>query len=204
MNRLLATTALALMLGTIPALAETPVTGNGTESPRTTLPPAPPEVPAMQSPDSPPAMPDKSSEAPSPAPKDDLAAKDLGASKDLGAKFLTAQASDDWLASTIIDKPVVNAANQSIGDVNDLVTDSHGRIIAALIGVGGFLGIGEKDVAVPYKDLKLARDANDNVTVVANLTKDQLSAAPDYQTLDEQDAQNAAAKSDEDGKIRTY
>ena len=73
---------------------------------------------------------------------------------------------------------MVNAANETIGDVNDLVTDNKGRVVAALIGVGGFLGIGEKDIAVRYQDLKLARDENDNVTVVANFSKDQLARHP--------------------------
>ena len=59
------------------------------------------------------------------------------------------------LASTIIGKSAVNSQDEAIGDVNDLVTDRSGKILAALIGVGGFLGIGEKDVAVRFEDLKL-------------------------------------------------
>ena len=64
----------------------------------------------------------------------------------------------------------------TIGDVNDLVTDRSGKIIAALIGVGGFLGIGEKDVAVRFEDLKLNRDENDNVKVTLNISKETLAA----------------------------
>jgi hypothetical protein len=55
-----------------------------------------------------------------------------------------------------------------------------------LVGVGGFLGIGEKDVAVRYQDLTFNRDAAQNVTVVTLLTSDMLAAAPDYETLNEQ------------------
>ena len=45
--------------------------------------------------------------------------------------------------------------NESIGDVKDLVIDRDGRVAAVIIGVGGFLGIGEKDVAVPYQALQI-------------------------------------------------
>jgi hypothetical protein len=51
------------------------------------------------------------------------------------------------------------ATRRSIGDVNDL----SGKVIGALIGVDGFLGIGEKNVAVRFEDLKFTRDENSNV-----------------------------------------
>ncbi len=201
MNRLLATTAFGLLLSAAPAVAETQAQIDNNAIAPAMQAPQPSEPPAMQAPAAPsPAapMPGKASEAAKPMPDTDLA--DKGSS----AQFLNEQRATDRLASTIIDQPVVNAENETIGDVNDLVTDNKGRVVAALIGVGGFLGIGEKDVAVRYQDLKLTRDENDNVTVIANLSKDQLAAAPDYQTLDEQEVTQSSAKSDEDGKTRTY
>ena len=45
--------------------------------------------------------------------------------------------------------------NESIGEINDIVIDREGRVAAVVIGVGGFLGIGEKDVAVPYQALQI-------------------------------------------------
>ncbi len=201
MNRLLATTALGLLLSAAPALADPQAPIDNSANPPAMQAPQASEPPAMlpQAAPSPVApMPSKSSEAPKLVPNADLA------DKGSGVQFLNEQRSSEWLASTIIDKPVVNAANETIGDVNDLVADNKGRIVAALIGVGGFLGIGEKDVAIPYESLKLARDENDNVTVIANLTKDQLASAPDYQTLDEQEVTQSSAKTDLDEKTKTY
>ena len=77
------------------------------------------------------------------------------------------------------------------------------RSIAALIGVGGFLGIGEKDVAIRFEDLRFARDENNNIKVVLNIDKETLASAPDYQTLDEQEVVEGSAKSDRDG-TKTY
>jgi len=123
----------------------------------------------------------KSSEAPSSAelPKSAEATPS-------GAPFLTKQESSDWLVGNLIGKSVVNADNESIGDVNDLVTDQNGKIIAIVVGAGGFLGIGEKDVAIRFEDVKLARDENNDVKIIADLDKETLASAPDYQTLDEQ------------------
>jgi hypothetical protein len=202
MNRFLATTALVLLMGAAPALAQSPDT-----------PSSPPQEPGMQAPMQPeppsaipsePAMkaPDQSSEATPILP--DKSAKSPDKSLEQNAQFLNEQKPDDVLASTIIGQPAVNGQDEGIGEVNDLVTDRSGKILAALIGVGGFLGIGEKDVAVRFEDLKLARDENNNVKVVLNLSKETLAAAPDYKTLDEQPVVEGSAKSDRDDTTRTY
>jgi sporulation protein YlmC with PRC-barrel domain len=112
------------------------------------------------------------------------------------AQFLNKQESDDWLASNLIGKSVVNARDETIGEINDLVTDQGGKIVAVLIGTGGFLGIGEKDVGVRFEDLKLARDENNDVKVIANLSQETLAAAPDYETLAEQQVTVGSNKSD--------
>ena len=134
----------------------------------------------------------KSSEAPSSAelPKSAEATPS-------GAPFLTKQESSDWLVGNLIGKSVVNADNESIGDVNDLVTDQNGKIIAIVVGAGGFLGIGEKDVAIRFEDVKLARDENNDVKIIADLDKETLASAPAYQTLDEQQV-TIGERSDQD------
>ena len=58
--------------------------------------------------------------------------------------------------------------------------DGAGKATAAVIGVGGFLGIGEHEVAVNFDSLKVARDGNGKATVTLNATKDSLKAAPQW------------------------
>ena len=141
--------------------------------------------------------PDQSSEAPQ-VITPDKSAESIGA-KATG-QFLSEQKTDDMLASAIIGKSAYNSQDESIGEVNDLVTDRSGKILAALIGVGGFLGIGEKDVAVRFEDLKFARDESNNLKVVLNVNKDTLASAPDYRTLDEQPVVEGAAKPEDTTK----
>jgi sporulation protein YlmC with PRC-barrel domain len=65
-------------------------------------------------------------------------------------------ASGQFMASKLIGTSVVGQNNETIGDVNDVLMDRSGKAVAVLIGVGGFLGIGEKDVAVPFERIEMA------------------------------------------------
>src|SRR6266404_8887589 len=56
----------------------------------------------------------------------------------------------NWRASTVVGLNVYNDKNESVGSINDLLTDKSGNIKAVVVGVGGFLGVGEHLVAVPF------------------------------------------------------
>ena len=60
----------------------------------------------------------------------------------------------NWRASKMVGLSVYNDANESIGSVNELLADKSGNIKAVVIGVGGFLGVGEHLVAVPFDKVK--------------------------------------------------
>lgn len=60
----------------------------------------------------------------------------------------------NWRASKLIGLNVYNDANEKLGDVNELILDKDGKINAVVIGVGGFLGMGEHDIAVSMDKLK--------------------------------------------------
>jgi sporulation protein YlmC with PRC-barrel domain len=81
-------------------------------------------------------------------------------------------------ASKLIGTNVTNAANESVGEINDVVLGKDGKVAAVIIGVGGFLGMGERDVAISYSGLKFARDSSNRDVVTVNATKEQLKAAP--------------------------
>ena len=192
------------MLGLGTAVAQQPPMDEPANPPAA-MPEQPADAPAMQLDPAGPSdiSPDRASEAAQEmdvkkADKADKADKTLS-----NAQFVTEQQPNDWLASKLIGKSVVNAENESVGEINDLLTDSNGQIIAALIGVGGFLGLGEKDVAVSFNDLKLVRDENNTITAMLNTTKDALAQAPDFKTLDEQEVVQGSA-TDRDGGASGY
>jgi len=64
----------------------------------------------------------------------------------------------DWRASKMAGLSVYNDKNESVGSINDLLTDKSGNIKAVIIGVGGFLGVGEHLVAVPFDKVKFVSE----------------------------------------------
>ena len=93
------------------------------------------------------------------------------------------------LAANIIGSAVLNANGDSIGDINNLVIDKDNTITAAVIGVGGFLGIGEKNVGLKMDQLTWDPDG---LTFTTEIAQEQLEAAPDFQTLAARQSEDAA------------
>ena len=75
------------------------------------------------------------------------------------ATTTTTSASGEWRTSKMDGIKVYNEANENIGSINDLLMDKSGAVKIAVIGVGGFLGMGEHLVAVPYEKLKFVNEA---------------------------------------------
>ncbi|CDX23423.1 PRC-barrel domain protein [Mesorhizobium sp. ORS 3324] len=101
------------------------------------------------------------------------------------------------LMSNIIGESVYNGTGndaQNIGKIDDIVFDASGKAKSAIIGVGGFLGVGTKDVAFDYSKMEWA-EKNGDRWLVAKTTKDELNAKPafDRKPYDPAPAQSADA-----------
>ena len=83
------------------------------------------------------------------------------------------------------DKEVIHVCEGArLGYVNDLVVDANGAIKSMIIGVGGFLGVAKKDVAILFNSLNITYDADNTIKKIsAEVTKDELKSAPDYSFL---------------------
>jgi len=84
------------------------------------------------------------------------------------------------MASNLIGSTVYNAANENVGDVNDVVLSKDGKVQAVIIGVGGFLGLGEKDVAVPMSMIQFVKDENNNMKYTISASRQDLEQAPAF------------------------
>jgi hypothetical protein len=89
-------------------------------------------------------------------------------------------ASKAVLATKFIGSSVYTAANENIGDINDMIFDDKGMIKAVIVGVGGFLGMGEKDVALPLEKITITKDENNAVKLTVQATRDELDKAPAF------------------------
>jgi sporulation protein YlmC with PRC-barrel domain len=86
-------------------------------------------------------------------------------------------------ASKLIGTSVKNNAGETIGDVNEVVLSKDGKVAAVVVGVGGFLGLGEREVAIAFDSLQLTQDGNQTVATV-NATKETLKSAPEWKWTD--------------------
>lgn len=77
-----------------------------------------------------------------------------------GFAFVTAQGQNDWSAEALIGRSVENPKGERLGDINNVILGQQGSVKAVTIGVGGFLGIGEKDVGVPFSALQFKERAD--------------------------------------------
>jgi len=96
----------------------------------------------------------------------------------------TQQGANEELASEWMGQTVYSSAGpdaEQIGDINDLLVDENGDITAAIIGVGGFLGLGEHDVAIPYDQFQITQDQDGEARLVVSMTEEQLENAPEFQ-----------------------
>ncbi|MEO9231280.1 MAG: PRC-barrel domain-containing protein [Devosia sp.] len=92
-------------------------------------------------------------------------------------------ASTDALASRVINSKVYSGAAADaaeIGYVKDIVLGASGQISAVVLGIGGFLGAGEKNVAVAYSQIQWTLESDGSLRGTLNSTKDALAAAPDF------------------------
>jgi sporulation protein YlmC with PRC-barrel domain len=92
----------------------------------------------------------------------------------------TTLSTGQWLASDVYKASIYDPSDNKIGNVTNLVIDTNGNVTAAIINVSsGFLGVNQKDVVIPFKELKAAtRDGKD--WLVLNRTKDELMTAPAF------------------------
>ena len=130
--------------------------------------------------------------APALAKTADHAAKTQAAPANL--HYIAKDTPDLWRTSQIKGVEVYNDQNQKIGSVDDVLVDQHGNVKAVVIGVGGFLGVGERNVAVPFNELHWQMNttraahgqqvAQGNVSptraTLPGVTKEQLQQAPEF------------------------
>ncbi len=121
-------------------------------------------------------------DAATPAPVDKPAQPAMTTAPDAAAARNVATIPQFVFASDILGKTIYNSQAEdavSIGDVNDVVFATDGSAEMVIVGVGGFLGIGEKNVAVPYEELTFMQRGNAPL-IVLETTKENLESAPAF------------------------
>jgi len=93
--------------------------------------------------------------------------------------FISAVPANGIHASKLIGAEVKTSSDENLGSVSELIIDESGQIVAIVVGVGGFLGMGERDVAIGWDDVTKSGSGDDQELEVS-LTRESLSAAPAF------------------------
>lgn len=83
-------------------------------------------------------------------------------------------------AHGILGRDVRSAANENMGRIVDVIVDREGTVRAAVIDFGGFLGVGSRKIVVDWNALHFSKVASKSDSITLELTKEQVSAAPEY------------------------
>jgi hypothetical protein len=103
-----------------------------------------------------------------------------------GQKFVSSQTPDQFLATKFTGTDVVGADDKKIGDVNDVLFDKQGKIMAYVVGVGGFLGIGSKNVALNPSSFEVMKGDGTNADKLKlSMSKEDLQNAPAFEPYKE-------------------
>jgi len=102
------------------------------------------------------------------------------------AQVITEQKPDQLLASKLKGTNVMGSTDEKIGDVSDILFDKDGKILAYVVGVGGFLGIGAKDVALSPASFQIVpASERESMKLKLAMTKDELKNAADFKPYKE-------------------
>jgi hypothetical protein len=102
------------------------------------------------------------------------------------AQIVSQQTPDQMLASKLKGTNVIGADNQKIGDVSDILFDKDAKVLAYVVGVGGFLGIGSKDVALSPTSFQMQPATDkESMKLKLSMTKDELKNAAEFKPYKE-------------------
>lgn len=90
------------------------------------------------------------------------------------------------LTSDLIGATVFNAQAEKVGEIDDAILSLDGTIDGVVIGVGGFLGMGEKHVAVEMQQISVQTDEDGQPSLLIDTTREALEAAPEFVTAEDQ------------------
>lgn len=94
--------------------------------------------------------------------------------------ILKTQTKNEWFASNLIGRNVKNNDGKIVGDVNDLLFAENGKVRAVIVGVGGFLELGEKNVAIKFTAIKQKTDKKGNSHLYLDMSKDAIKKLPEF------------------------
>lgn len=93
--------------------------------------------------------------------------------------YMESVPANGMVASNVIGTELRTSGGESVGEINDLIIDQNGQVVAAVVNVGSFLGMGDKHVAIDWKSVKMSGNPDDR-NLRVDMTSEELQSAPSY------------------------
>ncbi len=100
-----------------------------------------------------------------------------------GSDFIASQNEGQWLANDYIGHNVVSSDGETVAEIDNIIVDQDGKVSGFTLSVGGFLGLGNRVIAVPTEAIQTSADEAGNMNLMLSVSVEQLEAAPEYVTL---------------------
>ncbi len=97
--------------------------------------------------------------------------------------YMASAPANGMQASDLIGAEVRTNADENVGSIGDLIIDQNGQVVAVVVGVGGFLGMGEKEVAIGWEHITTS-GTSEQKELRVDVTRDDLRAAPEFEKQD--------------------
>ncbi|MDX1559640.1 MAG: PRC-barrel domain-containing protein [Marinobacter sp.] len=97
--------------------------------------------------------------------------------------YLSSAPANGMQASDLIGTELKTSGDESVGEIGDLIIDQDGQVVAVVVSVGGFLGMGEKHVAIGWDEVQMSNRPDDEALRV-DTTRDELESAPAFEKQD--------------------
>jgi sporulation protein YlmC with PRC-barrel domain len=98
--------------------------------------------------------------------------------------YVSDQKAGEWMSHRLVGTKVLSINAEEIGDIKDVIVDAKGTVTAVVIGVGGWLGIPEKLIGVPFSAIHIGDVVQSSRVVVLDASKEDLKAAPAFKGTD--------------------
>lgn len=141
---------------------------------------------------------------------EDKSAKDASAEQQSadstasGDMFMTKQTEDQIRSDQLVGSNIVNASDDKIGSISDLIMNQNGQVVGIVVGVGGFLGMGEKQVALSWDAVEITTAEDEaSYQVKTSIEKKDLDNAEPYKTEEKQQQEQQEQKQKEKQQQRT-
>ncbi|MDQ0316666.1 PRC-barrel domain-containing protein [Amorphus orientalis] len=129
--------------------------------------------------------------------------QDTAAATDGDGEMSVQQPADTHLSSELTGQPVQNTDGENLADIDDFIIGPDGKISHVIVSFGGFLGLGDKEVMLPWEQLNVTQDEDGDEVVRLAMTQEEIESLPEFVSREDAEARSDAESQPVEGSGST-